>query len=195
MNYISLGSTCCVTQQIKNHNLRKHAYPFDWVRITNLNNISKLLENKFIDFLEYDSLEFVEYSKKFSINNVKGSNIYKNKYCGFYHEFHERLNSNNYKIFYDKYKRRIDRLFYLLKSNQEITFIREELNQVKISKINRLRNILLQINPYMKFKIIIITNDERYKNMCINNIIFYFNNDKISHWTRPELDWNEILKN
>ena len=77
MNYISLGSTCCVTQQIKNHNLRKHAYPFDWVRITNLNNISKLLENKFIDFLEYDSLEFVEYSKKFSIRLAAGPNYRK----------------------------------------------------------------------------------------------------------------------
>ena len=76
MTYISLGSTCCISQQLKNFNLRKDAYPFDWVRISNLNNVIKLLENQFSDFLDFESFEFCKFSNDFMINGLVGSNIY-----------------------------------------------------------------------------------------------------------------------
>ena len=191
---VSLGSTCCITQQLKNHNLRQSAYPFDWVRIINLNNISKLLDSHFSDFLNLEEMKFIEFSDRFLINNVSGSYIYKNKYCGFYHEFSEILNEKNYNSFKSKYERRIKRLFELLKSNNEIIFVREEIGKLKISKINNLINKLRKINSNMNFQIVIITSDKKCQEIYLNNVKFYFVEEKITHWTRPEIDWYKIFK-
>ena len=194
MIFISLGSTCCITQQLKNHNLRQNAYPFDWIRITNLNNVSKLLDNHFYDFLKFEEIQFIEFSDRFLINNVSGSYIYKNKYCGFYHEFSEMLDENTYNLFKNKYERRIERLFELLKSNNEIIFIREEIGKIKISKIINLIDKLKKINSKMNFEIIIIANDRKCQEIELDNVKFYFTEDKITHWTRPDIDWFKIFK-
>ena len=193
MTYISLGSTCCISQQLKNFNLRKDAYPFDWVRISNLNNVIKLLENQFSDFLDFESFEFCKFSNDFMINGLVGSNIYKNKYCTFYHEFPEKINDINFELFCQKYKKRIVRFLDLIKSNEKITFIREELRNVKISKINKLIETLYFINPNLDYKIIVITNDKNALNYNINKVTFIHSNKKVTNWKRPELVWKNIF--
>ena len=35
--YIPLGNSCSIAYNLKLHNLRKLAFPFDWVRVTNFN--------------------------------------------------------------------------------------------------------------------------------------------------------------
>lgn len=193
MTFVSLGSTCCISQQLINFNLRKNAYPLDWVRIPNLNNVIKLLENKFNDFLDFESFKFCKFSNDFMINGIAGSHIYKNKYCTFYHEFSEKINESNFDFFCQKYKKRIIRLFNLINSNKQITFIREELRNVKISKIHKLIETLYFINPNLNYKIIIITNDKNVLNYNINKITFIFSNKKVTDWKRPELDWSNIF--
>lgn len=194
MIYVSLGSTCCIAQQLKSYNLRNAAYPFDWLRICNLNNVIKLLENKFIDFLEFEDMKLVEFSDKFLIDGKNGSYIYKNKYCGFYHEFSEKINLNNYNLFREKYSRRISRLFQLLNSSDEIVFIREELREIKISKFYKLIDTIKKINPKLNFKIIVITNDKKYENQIIDQVSFLYTNDNITHWSRPEVNWSNLFK-
>ena len=194
MIYVSLGSTCCIAQQLKNHNLRNAAYPFDWLRICNLNNVIKLLENKFKDFLELEDMKFIEFSDRFLVDGNSGSYIYKNKYCGFYHDFSEKIYESNYNSFRDKYNRRINRLFQLLNSNNEIIFIREELREIKISKFYKLIDTIKKINPKLNFKIIVITNDKKCENLDVNHVSFFYINENITHWSRPEINWDNLFK-
>ena len=39
MIYIPLGTTCSIAYNLKKYNLRKATYPFDWIRINNLNKL------------------------------------------------------------------------------------------------------------------------------------------------------------
>jgi len=191
MIYIPLGTTCSIAYNLKKYNLRKATYPFDWIRINNLNNVSKLLNNNFDNFLNFDKFKFKKISNKFMVNNNMESYIYSNDYCTFFHEFNSHKIDNQ--DFINKYKRRINRLYELLRLHNQITFIREEFGQIKINKIKCFIDALKKINNNMKYQIIIITNDLNYRELKINNVTFYYSNKKIQEWQRPELDWKEIF--
>ena len=189
--FVSLGNSCSIAYNLKLCNLRTEAYPFDWVRVTNINNVTTLIDNKFNDFLDIDTFVFKEYSDIFEVNSKMGSYVYKNNYCSFYHEFENRIEREKLLSFKDKYIRRIERFLDLLQSDKKIIFIREEFGKIKINKINRFIKKLYENNPNINFNIILITND----NIEIesNQIINYYSNKKIIDWTRPELNWNEIF--
>lgn len=189
--YVSLGNSCSIAHNLKLCKLRTEAYPFDWVRVTNLNNISELIENKFIDFLDIETFIFKEFSDKFEVNNKLGSYIYKNNYCCFYHEFENRIDQEKILSFKEKYKKRIDRFLQLLNSNKNIIFIREEFGKVSMNKINKFIEKLYNVNPKINFKIILITND--YLQIDNPTIKKYFSNKPITDWKRPEINWLEVF--
>lgn len=189
--YVSLGSTCSIAYNLRELNLRDNAYPFDWIRILNLNNVSNLLENNFDGFLDVNNYNFIKYSEDFMINDNYGTYIYDNGYCKFYHEFDKPLEECDIDSFIDKYKRRINRLYDLLNSDEEIIFIREELRSVNINKINNFIETIRNINENINFKLIIISNDDVDYN--IDNVIFYYSNEKFDTWMRKEIDWYKIF--
>ncbi len=49
--FIGLGSHCEIAVQLREHNLRKEAFPFDWILSLNHNNLINLLNNDFDFFL------------------------------------------------------------------------------------------------------------------------------------------------
>ena len=55
--FVSLGNSCSIAYNLKLCNLRTEAYPFDWVRVTNINNVTTLIDNKFNDFLDIDTFK------------------------------------------------------------------------------------------------------------------------------------------
>lgn len=189
--YVSLGNSCSIAYNLNLCNLRGEAYPFDWVRVTNLNNITSLIENKFEDFLDINTFIFKEFSDKFEVNNKLGSYIYKNNYCCFYHEFENRIDKEKILSFKDKYKRRINRFLDLLNSDKKIIFIREEFGKISITKINKFIKKLYDFNPNINFKIILITNDNQTIN--IPNLKKYVSNIPITDWKRPELNWMDVF--
>lgn len=193
MIYLSLGTTCSIAFNLRLLNIRLKAYPFDWIRIQNLNNLTKIINNSFNDFLNYDTFQFVNESDKFEVNGKMNSYIYKNNYCKFYHEFDKELDRVMFNKFKEKYKRRVNRFMEVLKSNNQITFIREEIGKVKESKIINFINTIKLINPNIDFKLVIITNDELTQNINIDNVKFHYSNLKVTDWRRPELDWKRIF--
>ena len=66
--YVSLGTSCAIAYNLRLYKLREEAYPFDWVRVTNFNNITSLIDNKFNNFLDIDTFVFKEFSEKFKVN-------------------------------------------------------------------------------------------------------------------------------
>ncbi len=197
--YVSLGNSCSIAYNLRLHKLREESYPFDWVRVTNFNNITTLIDNKFNDFLDIDTFVFKEFSDNFEVNSKMGSYIYKNNYCSFYHEFENRIDHEKLIPFKEKYTRKIRRFLDLLQSNKKIIFIREVFGKIKINKINKFIEKLYEINPDINFNIILITNDNietdtPHAQSLDNDIIKIYYSDKlITDWTRPELNWLEIF--
>ena len=195
MTFISLGSTCSIAYNLNINNLRFDAYPFDWTRTLNLNNVSRAIDTSFKDFLNLDKFKLKQFDESFEVNGIKGSYIYSNDYCSFFHDFNKLINEMDTTEFIQKYQRRINRFLELLRSNENITFIREEIGKLNKNKINKLIQSLNNYNPNMKFKIIIITNDHSYKNVNIEGVSFYFSDIRVTEWTRPEIDWNTLFIN
>ena len=189
--YIPLGNSCSIAYNLRLLDLRNLAFPFDWVRVTNLNNITTLLENEFEDFLNLDTFQFKEISDKFEINGRNKSYVYSNNYCTFYHEFDDYIEKINTDTFLEKYNRRINRFLDCIKSKNHITFIREEYGKVKLCKINKFIKAIQIMNPTLKFKLIIITNNKNLED--IDNVTFYYSDKSIIDWTRPEIDWANVF--
>ena len=59
--YISLGSDCSVSYQLRktnlqtspNYNTTHGTMPFDWMKITNLDKLCAILDNDFADFADF----------------------------------------------------------------------------------------------------------------------------------------------
>ena len=65
--FIPLGNSCSIAYNLKLLKLRTCAFPFDWVRIANFNNVTKLIQNKFYGFLDSKNFKFKEFSDKFIV--------------------------------------------------------------------------------------------------------------------------------
>lgn len=189
--YIPLGNSCSIAYNLRLLDLRNLAFPFDWVRVTNFNNITTLLENEFEDFLNLDTFEFKEISDKFEVNGNNKSYIYSNNYCTFYHDFDDYIENINIDTFLEKYNRRIKRFLDCIKSKNHLTFIREEYGKVKLCKINKFIKAIQEINPTLNFKLVIITNNKNLED--IDNVIFYYSDKSIIDWRRPEIDWTSVF--
>ena len=193
MEIIPLGATCSIAYQLKSHNLREKSYPFDWVRINNLNNVTNLLKNNFYTFLDQDKYDFKLISNDFEINGKMLSYIYANGYCKFYHDFDNYISSETFEIFSIKYRRRINRLMETIKNSEKILFIREEIGNLNIDKIRKFSNTINNINPRLNWKMKIIVNKKKYEEFKFENIEIIFSDQKVINWKRPELDWSKIF--
>ena len=194
MDVIPLGGTCSIAYQLKKNNLRNEAYPFDWIRINNFLVLANLIKSNFNNFLNYENFELIEYSENFKINNKFGSYIYSNKICKFYHDFDSKINDKNFLLFKEKHMRRIDRFYEKIKNSKKILFIREEIGNLRESKIKLFFNIISNLNPNLEFKIKVITLNKKIEKINLPNVEIIYSNKKVTDWTRPELNWFNIFQ-
>ncbi len=129
---ISLGIDCEGTQQLRNHNLRFEAFPFDWNQTFDIDGLLRILENDFSNFLYKDYLV---------PQGVFVKNTYYN--INFIHDFPNSVTrqasddaeisdlgeilanfSDALPIVKQKYDRRIKRFQEVLLSGKEILFFR-----------------------------------------------------------------------
>ena len=184
MNFISLGSSCSIAENLRKSNLRNFALPFDWVRINNFKNINLMLKDNFKEFFDIKNFNYLKTSSNFFIltddlNCVKDDvKVYQNvKYnVNFYHDFDVNQDlSIAFSTFEKKYKRRINRLFNIIKesTNQKILFIREQINPklIKIDDLEEFISIIKSLNSKLKFKILVVINN--FKNLDISELIDY----------------------
>jgi len=199
MNYISLGPTCSIAYQLQKLNKKKESLPFDWIRCYPISSVLHLIENNFIDLFE--CIEYVKDDTKFpfieDIDNIeretfdtikmKDTKIYKNDKLGisFFHDFKEGIET---KDVIEKYQRRIDRFYNLIKTPS--VFIRDELN-FKVCDImiyNQLYDKLKEYNNENRLILIINIFKKDYDITGLNKgIEIYKNSDKISEWQHPEI--------
>ena len=129
---MSLGSDCTVALHLRDKNLRKVAYPFDWC-VTPMKSVIEMFDNGFEDFLKDDNLTFLksDYRKSIDDQSVKGElnpDIITPCYCHNYnmmlpHDFSKNREADLSSV-QTKYKKRIERLkSQLNETDSEFTFI------------------------------------------------------------------------
>lgn len=203
MNYISLGSTCSIAKQMQNHNVKCESLPFDWIKTKKFDSVIELLSNNFTKFL--DNLEFVKNDDKFFVENINNamSSIYYNKLYDihFCHDFHNSNLEDQIKEVQEKYQRRICRLYNIIKSTNEIIFIRDDVflnpNIINTNILIEFDNVIKKINPCAKYKLIWIINpkkkfDHKIINM-IDNCELIINYEKPKQWWHDEINWETIF--
>ena len=204
--YISLGSTCSVAIQGQKLNQRVQAYPFDWQRTDDLDNISDAIENKFDGYIssvikKNDSNKFPYMTDDVfpqTNNSTIKSIIMQNKYgIKFYHDFSSDISVDDVN---QKYQRRIIRFYDTIKSTNKVFFIRDELKPKKISsdRIDRFMSLITKINPNCQFQMILIIHNPEKKALDIlnyknNNVTILNDTCEFGDWTRPNVDWKNIF--
>jgi len=205
MNFISLGPTCSIAYQLQKLGKKKESLPFDRIRCYPISSVLHLIQNNFSDLFE--GIEYVKDDTKFPFiedNLVEGESetfdtiemkdtkIYKNDKLSisFFHDFKEGI---DVKDVIQKYQRRIDRFYNVVKNPS--VFIRDELN-FKVGDIliyNELYNKLKEFNNENRLVLIINTFKKDFALDGLNaGIEIYKNAEKISEWQHPEI--TSILK-
>ena len=131
---ISLGAACGCALYMKKFKLRDHSYPFDWVYNAPFEKRIELLVNNFKDFLLKENLE----------------KFYKNDGGDLYHDFYKDLSNGfiflhdfplntplekSYDEVYEKYQRRISRMYENISASKQVLFIWFQLHETLSDEI------------------------------------------------------------
>lgn len=177
MEYIPLGCDCSVAFQLHSYGLRKNAYPFDWIRTNNLDDIINILQNNFQFFLDVDKYSVSDkfpcmYDDDWNDDESKNYILKNNKYSIIYpHEIkYDDIYDVHLESFKKKYQRRIERFSSVIGD--------EHIKKIFIRISNKDEN-------YDLLKKVL---DE----ICVNyelRIIKIDKKTKFSSWKKDELDW------
>lgn len=116
---IPIGMICMTTYNLRANKLQRESLPFDWIYVPSISKVAQLLETKFDGFMKKENLFFVR--------NNGDADIYRDKIekIEFWHDFMTGEDFEEaYKRNYQKYQRRIHRLFYRLKRAKKILFVK-----------------------------------------------------------------------
>ena len=151
----SLGTLCHSSQFLKNNNLKKLSYPFDWI-FSNCNIIIQCLEDDFNIFL--DKSYYIEIS---------------NKKCGHSHYHREMFNHHNplnNENDYNYYIRCVNRFKQLLQYEEHKLFIIMFLNLDNYYEETQKKQIINFNNKFSKYT-------KNYRLLTI----FHIKNKEINH--------------
>lgn len=198
--FISLGGNCSITYQLNKYNLRFLSFPYDWSKL-NTNQLINSLESDFSNFSE--SLEI----KKVSYNHLLESKlpsfsdfslILKNIYgINFAHEINTISKLEKFK---NKLAERITRFRNLNNLDFEnITFLRIELQPLKLDYILKINKLLVLLSNYISnftLKLIIHEKSSSYIKKLENNknIEIYYFQTFTDDWKMDIIDWKTILE-
>lgn len=176
---IPLGEECYTSESIDskfNIAIRKLAFPFDYVGHTFIETIQKKLENIIFNnesLLEKNDIEIKLFGDKyFYVDSKYGLNYWHDTTYKDYSLFTDEDLNN----FFDKYKRRYERLIDIVKGDNKIIFISVNhydnvyKNIEKKEELNNLYNILIKINK----NILLLAFNYEKSNYHIDNL-FHIN--------------------
>jgi len=154
------------------------SYPFDWLTNAPLSTRLEMLLNNFDGFMDINDLEFL--SKNPNEINDNNYDYYQNKKNNFYyyHDFPVDCSlSDSYEAVYQKYNRRIERLFNKINENNKVLIVWLSHFTSDLTD-DQLVSFSDQINAKFnkKIDICIIENDTHqnessYKTICLSETI------------------------
>lgn len=173
-NLIPLGDHCAIPMILKDLNLRKSAYPFDWIVhkdqiyntniIYNFSLVKHLMANVNIKKVVYDMIgKAFNSSAKINVNN----NLW------FPHDVEKNIIS-----IFKKYERRFERLFHDITNKKNLFFLLTRHYYIEETIFEDIMKTLLSFNSENKILFISGTDhsylyDEKYKDKVIFKYILY----------------------
>ena len=110
---VSLGEDCACSSYLRKFNLQNASYPFDWLTKADFKTRIMLLLTDFKDFLNKEDLKMID----------KPTGVIKTGFC-FYHDFYSDAEfSEMYDVVFEKYQRRIKRLYERIKKSKKVLFV------------------------------------------------------------------------
>jgi len=188
--YISLGSDCSVSWNLKQLGLQNHGtMPFDWMRIDNLQNVISILEAGFSEFASFKSYNIKPQSLSFDYFDVVEDESIKSQ-CRMVHTKYKFILPHEYQglmintgNFQEKYSRRISR-FLEIGRNQKVHKVFVRLGHTKeLELIENLHSALDKLG-IVNYEIKYITLEEW------DSVI---PNDEPFRWQRDYIPWKQIL--
>ena len=213
--FISLGHDCKTAEILRTLNLRKDAYPFDWIGSIDFNGIYKCFETDFSDYFLKNNLKMLPliydvglqgyynrilddaygftYNHDFPLDfsadmvaDAKEEKITSGKIVTNFLDFHH--------IVYAKYQRRVNRLRDALRSTKKIFLIR---TSGTYQEAKRLSSIIREKYPICNFTLVIVSSEEEAKyqwNLAYVKNFYIPSNIPINVFNKEELGpWVEII--
>ena len=185
---ISMGTHCSAAAAIQAYDLRKAAYPFDWM-ISDFHHLYATLQDDFRDFLNPSYLHVrndnhgiinkygLVFVHDFPTIHYSGNNIQNEDNIG------ESILHPEWITFLPeiqtKYDRRINRFRERCSGNKKIYFIRH-FGSSRGEAI-RLRDLIQQMYPALDFTLVIVGNNQNYSALWgEKNIRNYYLNDSVA---------------
>lgn len=197
-HFISIGRDCQAAKILQTFNIRKAAYPMDWMICNNFEKVSLAFQEDFIHFL---NPKFLEYKK---------TSIYNSHYEFYYNHFFPLkgmeaigevrvggILDENFLSYLPIVKnvqgKRIDRLLNLLKSKDRIIFIRTHANSSEASIfVNTIKNKY----PKLDFLLVVINehnnSDQSWEIPEVINFFLTCEKGRV-WWDRTQ--WDSVLRN
>jgi len=208
--YISLGTGCAIATELKRRNVREFALPFDWVYLWSMSSINVMLKDKCESLFIIDNWKKAEYQEDMiEKNEVRYINI---KYDGFFsvHDFKADIEfKDQFQEYVKIMRRRVKRLLDCFCSSRRIIFVRDEQQYALFAKyggissfvneIKKFKQILVEINPDIKFEIILITEHTNETELLImkNNEqlkpYYIHSNNEVLDWRRLVIPWDAVF--
>jgi len=192
MRVISIGKACNVKYQIDKHIGKRETLFFDWL-MTDIASVIKLLKCESInDILNIDSIKvdpvtpIIDFNSRILITSLPN--------CISIHDIPINLSNKDIIVFIDKYKRRYERLINIIKSNEEIFFIRY--GEIDYESKKLFIETIQSINKNCKFTLVIVKENHSNNVIRSDNLLeinITYPQELVDDWTTDWLDWKLIF--
>ena len=192
-NIVPLGDHCAISMILKDLNIRKSSYPFDWIVhkeqiydtniITNFTLVKRLMNNNNIQHIVNDMIgNAFHTSSKINFNN----NLW------FPHDEEKDIS-----LIYKKYERRFERLFHDITNKKNVFILLTRHYYIKETIFEEIMKTLLSFNSENKILFISGTDhsylyDEKYKDKVIFKYILYDMTCELYSYDNPFRDQIKI---
>lgn len=192
---ISLGRNCHLRWFLKKLNLYKIENSiFDNMYSNDLSKVCDLIENKFVNFFDYENLE------KCGENPWHAYSIYDKKNNMFsYHDFYQNLSIEVYKNFKNKKNNQVKDFYENIEKFKSLLFIRVNHRKENLENTIRLFDVINKYRNGKFFDLYVFQNSKKIINQVpkINNLYAFYDKDWVFNngiWNGDEKLWSLIFK-
>ncbi|AWP27926.1 peptidase [Paenibacillus sp. Cedars] len=136
---IGLGSWCGPSLYLRQRGLRRFAFPLDWMISNSISDVSRLLDNRFVGFMDLEQLQKTKGTSALLEDGVavlsEGNQVYQDAHFILdtryniisVHDFPVLPNQDwmhSYDVYRGRLNHRIDRFFRILEHSESVLFVR-----------------------------------------------------------------------
>lgn len=187
----SLGHLCLAALQLQKNNLRLFSGVLDWMGSHSLTNVSRLLNNRFAGFMDFENLAIRGYADEYNLLvEDEKYHIFSN------HDFAANENTLTHLATYheakEKFNRRIKRFLEKMETSERILFVRTKGSFADVLELETVLSSLVKND----FKIVVVNHtnvkDIKEKQWPLKRVTIVEFPDK-EIWTENDHLWKKLF--